>query len=352
MWLFVKQRLSGSGREVIPQAQSGTGKTSMIALTVSQIVETSNSRPLSTPPPFKITTSQQNHQKLLEGAAPIPIPLPYNQTTEITIYQMVQQQLNPPLEPPAPTQFNELPPEPPLFTKIITVLVFLVDAVSLLKPHFSFPLVSFHEYLDIVSGAKQFIVAVEKEEWKFDTLCDLYDILTITQAVIFCNTKRKLVDWLTEKMCSYNITVSSMHGDMPQKERSTIMEEFRSGDTLVLITTDVWACAIEFNRQVHHVHHSGVGINFVRSDDIRHLFLHSERRGLSDLSDSPDDLIVTSTSSSHTVKEGCKWLITQQQHIATTIPLKSIWIKNIPPKVQVFPWFLYGREQLQEWRTW
>jgi ATP-dependent RNA helicase len=34
-------------------------------------------------------------------------------------------------------------------------------------------------------------VAVEKEEWKFDTLCDLYDTLTITQAVIFCNTKKK-----------------------------------------------------------------------------------------------------------------------------------------------------------------
>ena len=34
-------------------------------------------------------------------------------------------------------------------------------------------------------------MAVEKEEWKFDTLCDLYDTLTITQAVIFCNTRRK-----------------------------------------------------------------------------------------------------------------------------------------------------------------
>ena len=40
-------------------------------------------------------------------------------------------------------------------------------------------------------GIKQFFVAVEKEEWKFDTLCDLYDTLTITQAVIFCNTKKK-----------------------------------------------------------------------------------------------------------------------------------------------------------------
>lgn len=33
---------------------------------------------------------------------------------------------------------------------------------------------------------------MEREEWKFDTLCDLYDTLTITQAVIFCNTKRKV----------------------------------------------------------------------------------------------------------------------------------------------------------------
>ena len=43
-----------------------------------------------------------------------------------------------------------------------------------------------------LEGIKQFFVAVEREEWKFDTLCDLYDTLTITQAVIFCNTRRKV----------------------------------------------------------------------------------------------------------------------------------------------------------------
>merc|ERR1711915_674214 len=84
-------------------------------------------------------------------------------------------------------------------------------------------------------GIKQFFVAVEREEWKFETLCDLYDTLTITQAVIFCNTKRK-VDWLTEKMREANFTVSSMHGDMPQKERDAVMKEFRSGQSRVLIT--------------------------------------------------------------------------------------------------------------------
>jgi len=79
-----------------------------------------------------------------------------------------------------------------------------------------------------LEGIKQFFVAVEREEWKFETLCDLYDTLTITQAVIFCNTKRK-VDWLSEKMREANFTVVSMHGDMPQKERESIMKEFRAG---------------------------------------------------------------------------------------------------------------------------
>ena len=36
-----------------------------------------------------------------------------------------------------------------------------------------------------LEGIKQFFVAVEKEDWKFNTLCGLYDTLTITQAVIF-----------------------------------------------------------------------------------------------------------------------------------------------------------------------
>ncbi|KAG2272609.1 hypothetical protein Bca52824_067164 [Brassica carinata] len=68
--------------------------------------------------------------------------------------------------------------------------------------------------------------------------------LTITQAVIFCNTTRK-VDWLCEKLRSHNFTISSMHGDMPQKERDVIMNQFRSGDTRLLITTDVLARGVD-----------------------------------------------------------------------------------------------------------
>lgn len=95
-----------------------------------------------------------------------------------------------------------------------------------------------------LEGILQYRVQCEKEEWKFDTLCDLYDSLTITQAVIFCNTKVK-VTWLTEQLRKSNFAVVAMHGDMKQDERDSIMRDFRSGKSRVLISTDVWARGID-----------------------------------------------------------------------------------------------------------
>jgi len=140
-----------------------------------------------------------------------------------------------------------------------------------------------------LEGIRQFYVMVEKEEWKFDTLCDLYDTVNVTQAVIFCNTRRK-VDWLTQQMTQKKFTVSSMHGDMEQQERDLIMREFRSGSSRVLITTDLLARGIDVqqvslvinydlpgNREnyIHRIGRSGrfgrkgVAINFVTEEDKR-----------------------------------------------------------------------------------
>jgi translation initiation factor 4A len=65
-----------------------------------------------------------------------------------------------------------------------------------------------------LEGIRQFYIAVEKEDWKLDTLSDLYETVTITQAVIFCNTRRK-VDWLTEKLTAREFTVSAMRASSP-----------------------------------------------------------------------------------------------------------------------------------------
>jgi len=140
-----------------------------------------------------------------------------------------------------------------------------------------------------LEGIKQFYVAVEREEWKLETLCDLYETLTITQAIIYCNTRRK-VDWLTDKMGQRDFTVSHMHSEMTGQERELIMKEFRSGSSRVLITTDLLARGIDVqsvslvinydmpgNREnyIHRIGRSGrfgrkgVSINFVTNDDVR-----------------------------------------------------------------------------------
>lgn len=138
-----------------------------------------------------------------------------------------------------------------------------------------------------LKALKQFYINVEQEDWKFDTLCDLYDTLTITQSVIFCNTRTK-VDWLASKLRQANFTVASMHGDMSQKDRNRVMHEFRQGTSRVLISTDVWARGIDVqqvsmvvnydlpaNREnyLHRIGRSGrfgrkgVAINFITLED-------------------------------------------------------------------------------------
>jgi translation initiation factor 4A len=140
-----------------------------------------------------------------------------------------------------------------------------------------------------LEGISQFFVALDQEDYKLDTLCDLYQSMKIAQAIIYCNTRRK-VDWLTERMQEREFTVSATHGDMEQRDRDMIMKEFRSGASRVLITTDLLARGIDVqqvslvinfdfptNREnyIHRIGRSGrfgrkgVAINFVTMSDVR-----------------------------------------------------------------------------------
>jgi len=140
-----------------------------------------------------------------------------------------------------------------------------------------------------LEGIRQFYVAIEKEDWKLDTLCDLYETLTITQAIIYCNTRRK-VDFLADQLQKRDFTISVMHADLDQKERDLVMREFRSGSSRVLISTDLLARGIDVQQvslvinydlpqnmenYLHRIGRSGrfgrkgVAINFVTNNDVR-----------------------------------------------------------------------------------
>eukprot|EP00162_Nutomonas_longa_P015009 comp22161_c0_seq2/m.52015 comp22161_c0_seq2/g.52015 ORF comp22161_c0_seq2/g.52015 comp22161_c0_seq2/m.52015 type:complete len:401 (-) comp22161_c0_seq2:9-1211(-) len=158
---------------------------------------------------------------------------------------------------------------------------FMTDPVKILveREHLSLHLI------------RSFYIDVGEEEYKFETLTDLYDSLSITQSIIFVNS-RKRAENLTEKMREHNFTVTMLHGDLPQAERDFILNEFRSGKARVLITTDVLARGIDIhqvslvinydlpaNKEVylHRIGRSGrfgrrgVAINFVTEDTKREL---------------------------------------------------------------------------------
>ncbi|KAM0892031.1 hypothetical protein ACQ4PT_026012 [Festuca glaucescens] len=271
-----------SGHDLIAQAQSGTGKTSMISLAVCQVVDTTgagsdivaNSR-----------TGYTETEKLMQAIG---------QFMSVQVHACVGGNANSIGEDirkldhgvhavsGTPGRVCDMIKRGSLRTRSIKLLVLdeademlnkgfkeqIYDIYRYLPPELQVVLVSAtlpNDILEITSkfmtdpvrilvkrdeltseGIKQFFVAVEKEEWKFETLCDLYDTLTITQAVIFCNTKRK-VDWLTERMRTNNFTVSLVvNYDIPNNCELHIHRIGRSG---------------RFGRK-------GVVINFVRKEDI------------------------------------------------------------------------------------
>ena len=313
-----------AGRDVIAQAQSGTGKTSMISLALCQMLDTSTRevQALVLSPTRELATQTEKTALALgnfmsvqvhaciggrsvgEDAKVLDRGVHLVSGTPGRVFDMIKRRnlrtrniktlvldeademLNKGFKEQIYDVYRYLPPE----TQVVLVSATLpVDVLEMTSKFMTDPIRILVKRDELtLEGIKQFFVAVEKEEWKFDTLCDLYDTLTITQAVIFCNTKKK-VDWLTEKMRANNFTVSAMHGDMPQKERDAIMGEFRGGTTRVLITTDVWARGIDvqqvslvinydlpLNREnyIHRIGRSGrygrkgVAINFVKADDV------------------------------------------------------------------------------------
>ncbi|KAL3316971.1 Eukaryotic initiation factor 4A-III [Cichlidogyrus casuarinus] len=314
-----------SGRDVIAQAQSGTGKTATLAMSVLQTIDIQvrETQALILSPTRELAAQIQKVILAIGDYLNVQCHACYGGTNigeDIRKLDYGQHVVSG-----TPGRVFDMIRRRSLRTRAIKLLILdeademldkgfkeqIYDVYRYLPPKTQVVLLSAtmpHEILEMTSkfmsnpvrilvkrdeltleGIKQFFVAVEREEWKFETLCDLYDSLTVTQSVVFCNTKSK-VQWLTEKMKSSNFTVVSMHGDMEQADREEIMQQFRSGEHRVLITTDLWARGIDVqqvslvinydlpnNRElyIHRIGRSGrfgrkgVAINFVKSEDVR-----------------------------------------------------------------------------------
>lgn len=95
-----------------------------------------------------------------------------------------------------------------------------------------------------LDGIKQYGLELQKEDWKIEALLDIYGQLNINQALIYCN-KRQRVEWLAEKLQAQGFPVSCIHGEMEVAERKRKMADFRLGTVRVLISTDLLARGID-----------------------------------------------------------------------------------------------------------
>lgn len=139
-----------------------------------------------------------------------------------------------------------------------------------------------------LEGIKQFYINVDNEKWKFDTFCDLYNTISISQSMIYVNTKKKAED-IYNRLRDQNFTASVIHSDMKHSERSAIMKEFRNGGTRILISTDLLSRGIDIQQvsivvnydlpnnkecYIHRIGRSGrfgrkgIAINFATQNDI------------------------------------------------------------------------------------
>lgn len=110
------------------------------------------------------------------------------------------------------------------------------------------------------------VVSIEKEEItleninqevvettdrrKQDALCSVLDKDNPFLAIIFCRTKRR-TDTLDEALCQRGYNCAKLHSDIPQSKRERIMKSFRNADIQYLIATDVASRGIDVTGVTH-----------------------------------------------------------------------------------------------------
>ena len=140
-----------------------------------------------------------------------------------------------------------------------------------------------------LDGIKQYYVAIENDEQKYDTLKDIYGSLSISQSIIYCNSNKRVND-LYQAMQVDGFPASQIHSNMDKDERNQSYEDFKNGKTRVLISSNVTARGIDIQQvstvinfdipncihtYLHRIGRSGrwgkkgVGINFVTPRDMR-----------------------------------------------------------------------------------
>jgi len=145
-----------------------------------------------------------------------------------------------------------------------------------------------------LEGIKQWYVEVGREDQKLDTLCDLYDHLSIQQAAIFVNTRAK-AEWLADKMRQRGFDLNYIHSEMDVEDRKARMTDFRNGKCRVIISTDLLARGIDVQQvslvinyelpvqRENYIHRIGRSGRFGRKGASINMLTEREKRAQSEI---------------------------------------------------------------------
>lgn len=95
-----------------------------------------------------------------------------------------------------------------------------------------------------LQGIAQYYIRLNDDEQKYLVLKDIFAGMSISQAIIYCNSTRR-VDDLHEAMNADEYPVAKIHGKLDESERKETNKAFRSGASRVLVTSDLYARGID-----------------------------------------------------------------------------------------------------------
>ena len=95
-----------------------------------------------------------------------------------------------------------------------------------------------------LEGISQYFVALEDDDHKFNALKDLFNTISMSQCIIYCNSVKRVQD-LYDAMINENYPVCCIHSGMEKDERTNAYKEFKSGKSRVLISSNVTARGID-----------------------------------------------------------------------------------------------------------
>ena len=139
-----------------------------------------------------------------------------------------------------------------------------------------------------LEGISQYFIAVEDDRQKYTTLKSMFSHITLSHTIIYCNSIKRVQD-LYEAMCEDGFPVCCIHSNMDKTERDKAFNNFRNGHSRVLISSNVTARGIDIQQvnvvinfdlpkcvhtYLHRIGRSGrwgrkgVGINFITRRDV------------------------------------------------------------------------------------